>query len=715
MCFFPNLGRLLGKNLGEGDNKTTAFEEFCKYIPVYSNLVKEEKPMTDSIVDPQEYLDFLLSELELGHPSRWSQEEAHQFYRNFCGSKLLGGRVILEIIDVKEYQNFDLLIATVINPSTFTPFILPFNKNKWTLPLKVIKGKHKCGDVLTAMAEELKINEIQNESRKLSLLSIHVSSIQYCDLETVFSVKFGEVIVEKIVKQFGSLHKIAPLIVSQIEQEIKDEILKMEAELNKRKNELYAQLKEEEEKWREEHEKELKSLKEELSKIEREKKKTKGVKKLIDDEQKLLNEKQLEIEKQSKHLDEEAKKLEDYKQNLQSQFEKFRLIHPLLSGERARVEYEGKQIRWGDQKDIVATIRGALHGRCCLQYEQDTIESFIGALQTNQLIILHGPSGTGKSSLVRSFAEIIVGAKTYTVRVQSSWTDKQDILGFFNPIDYQYVSTEFLDALVEAKQNPDILYLICLDEMNLSHVEYYFAEFLSAREEKNPKISLYSKRFQQLAEEIIRSYTTVDERGLIRLDETKCQHIQNDSERLRLQNCFDLCYRYPAEFDIPKNVRFIGTMNMDHTVKGISPKVIDRSFVIELNHPEKEEVLLEELEKIKVLEQISVDVEKDLFVLTKDEAFRKKFEKLNPLLIKLGARLNYRSLDQISYYGRAVNSERAFDQVFRCKVLPRIQVLKNEKTKETMTQLLEQPHISERTKNKIKQMMERDRLITYWM
>ena len=37
------------------------------------------------------------------------------------------------------------------------------------------------------------------------------------------------------------------------------------------------------------------------------------------------------------------------------------------------------------------------------------------------------------------------------------------------------------------------------------------------------------------------------------------------------------------KFKVPKNVRFIGTMNMDDTAQFLSPKVIDRSIFIEFN------------------------------------------------------------------------------------------------------------------------------------
>jgi 5-methylcytosine-specific restriction endonuclease McrBC GTP-binding regulatory subunit McrB len=42
--------------------------------------------------------------------------------------------------------------------------------------------------------------------------------------------------------------------------------------------------------------------------------------------------------------------------------------------------------------------------------------------------------------------------------------------------------------------NPEIPYFICLDEMNLARVEYYFADFLSLLESRDeaPEINLYS-------------------------------------------------------------------------------------------------------------------------------------------------------------------------------------------------------------------------------
>ena len=57
------------------------------------------------------------------------------------------------------------------------------------------------------------------------------------------------------------------------------------------------------------------------------------------------------------------------------------------------------------------------------------------------------------------------------------------------------LATPFLEALLEAQQNPEIPYFICLDEMNLARVEYYFSDFLSLLESRDeaPEITLYSE------------------------------------------------------------------------------------------------------------------------------------------------------------------------------------------------------------------------------
>ena len=199
-----------------------------------------------------------------------------------------------------------------------------------------------------------------------------------------------------------------------------------------------------------------------------------------------------------------------------------------------------------------------ISGRLKYSYPEDKIKTFLAALNTTQIIALCGKPGTDKTTFAKKMSESI-GAIFHLIDVQNNWTDRTDLLGFYNPIDKTYQSTPFLDAILEAKFDYDKnnehahIHVICLDEMNLSRVEYYFATFLSLLqlEEEDRIITL-------LPRDIDPSFKK-DSSG-------------KDNSLLRY-----------ARFQLPPNVRFVGTMNMDDTAQFLSPKVIDRSIFVEFN------------------------------------------------------------------------------------------------------------------------------------
>ena len=125
------------------------------------------------------------------------------------------------------------------------------------------------------------------------------------------------------------------------------------------------------------------------------------------------------------------------------------------------------------------------------------LAQFLLGLNTNQLIILHGAPGMGKTSFVSNIARAL-GFAYKIIPVRPNWIDNQDLTGYFNPVERRYYSTPFLDALCEAKENPQKHYLICLDEMNLAHVEYYFSDVLSSME-SGEGIPLYAHKDQENA------------------------------------------------------------------------------------------------------------------------------------------------------------------------------------------------------------------------
>ena len=202
-------------------------------------------------------------------------------------------------------------------------------------------------------------------------------------------------------------------------------------------------------------------------------------------------------------------------------------------------------------------------------YEDELIRQFLMSLCTTQITMLCGEPGTGKTTFATEMAHAL-GAKLTTISVQNNWTDSSDLLGYYNPMHKTYYGTEFLEAIIAARRDWDKakaeyghaarrharLHIICLDEMNLSRIEYYFAEFLSKLQlkEGDRRLSLLPFMVGKSADE---SPEDADEGT-------------NPDALNELR-----------DFVLPPNLRFVGTLNMDETAQNLSPKVIDRSLFIE--------------------------------------------------------------------------------------------------------------------------------------
>lgn len=178
-----------------------------------------------------------------------------------------------------------------------------------------------------------------------------------------------------------------------------------------------------------------------------------------------------------------------------------------------------------------------------LYYEKTTICSFLAWMASTKIIILEGLSGTGKTSLPLEFAKF-AGWYSPTIPVQSAWKDRNDLVGFFNDFKKEYKETDFLKSLYEAELNPDKPSLIVLDEMNISRIEYYFADFLSQLEQPVEKRKI----------DLLPDQTTSE--GMPSL------------------------FVEGGKLPIKTNVWFIGTANKDDSTFDITDKVYDRSGVI---------------------------------------------------------------------------------------------------------------------------------------
>ncbi|WP_052661633.1 McrB family protein [Clostridium butyricum] len=118
-------------------------------------------------------------------------------------------------------------------------------------------------------------------------------------------------------------------------------------------------------------------------------------------------------------------------------------------------------------------------------YDKSLIKNLYTSLKTKPFVILSGISGTGKSKIVEFFAKAL-GATTENNRfkllpVKPDWSDRTDLLGFRN-IEGKFTCGEITEIAYRAMMNPEVPYFVCLDEMNLARVEYYFSDILSIME-----------------------------------------------------------------------------------------------------------------------------------------------------------------------------------------------------------------------------------------
>ncbi len=210
------------------------------------------------------------------------------------------------------------------------------------------------------------------------------------------------------------------------------------------------------------------------------------------------------------------------------------------------LEHAEKGIETTETEDITLeefTLR--FQSFCCnhckVYYELPVIRAFVAGLAASRLLILQGLSGTGKSLMPRMFSRF-TGSKVFFSPVQSTWRDKTDVLGFYSEFTKTFKITDFLSDLYSASYT-DKTAMIVLDEMNLSRIEYYFADFLSILEypKEEWKIKVYDPELgQRLPDKLTDGYV-----------------------------------------QIPPNTWFIGTANTDDSTFTITDKVYDRAITLE--------------------------------------------------------------------------------------------------------------------------------------
>lgn len=185
-------------------------------------------------------------------------------------------------------------------------------------------------------------------------------------------------------------------------------------------------------------------------------------------------------------------------------------------------------------------------------YTRNTIINIFTCIAQGFLTVFSGMPGCGKTSICNIISEVL-GLNSYaglsmnlkdekrfiSVSVERGWTSKRDFIGYFNPLtktieenNRQVFNGLRLLDIEKKKGYSKWPFIILLDEANLSPMEYYWADFMNVCDELNDNSSI---------------------------------NLGNDNV-----------------FQIPETLHFLATINNDHTTETLSPRLIDRAWIITL-------------------------------------------------------------------------------------------------------------------------------------
>ncbi len=286
----------------------------------------------------------------------------------------------------------------------------------------------------------------------------------------------------------------------------------------------------------------------------------------------------------------------------------------------------------------------------------DIVQAFIAALATKRLLILTGLSGSGKTQIALRLGDWMGPGRSLVVPVRPDWTGAEALFGYEDALQQPsddgrrvWHVPEALGFMLEAAAHPDDPYLLVLDEMNLAHVERYFADVLSGMESERVCLPNLEKHGNGL-----------------------WSPARGDREKI----------------SVPKNLFVVGTVNVDETTYLFSPKVLDRANTFEFR-VETADLSVDARKPVPCVPG-EIELTRGLLAIAADDQwhlehparsadkFVEYLKRLHELLaeggFEFGHRVFYEAVRFAAMFEAAGDSdpERALDRQIMQKVLPRL-------------------------------------------
>lgn len=235
---------------------------------------------------------------------------------------------------------------------------------------------------------------------------------------------------------------------------------------------------------------------------------------------------------------------------------------------------------------------------CRPNYSKNAIINIAICLTQGFLTVFSGEPGCGKTSICNIFGEALglnkiadmiecpadskeMVGRYVAVSVERGWTSKRDFVGYYNPLSktFDKSNRRIYNALhqLDTEKRAGILklpYIILLDEANLSPMEYYWSDFMNICDDLGPHSKV------NLGEDYV--------------------------------------------FGVPETLHFVATINNDYTTETLSPRLIDRAWIItlpQLNLRDYSSLGNESNIPAEEVEVISWKSLRDAFTPVKDECF----------------------------------------------------------------------------------------------